>query len=143
MRVGKIASEVEQSISHVGWGNHHCENFWGWFTLCAASTLLNSSGIAGIYHARVWGTQVCAEAKFGVCACLIGSFLNAQEDRTPGTLIDQKGFYILCLLETNIYKQQQLTKKAARGLLLTRNMDFLWSCWKPYHPHHHGRLEVL
>lgn len=25
---GKIASEVEQSISHVGWGgNHHCENF--------------------------------------------------------------------------------------------------------------------
>lgn len=48
----KIASEVEQSISHVGWGvggNHHCEKFWGWFT---GTSLLNSSGIAGIYHAR-------------------------------------------------------------------------------------------
>lgn len=45
----KIASEVEQSISHVGWGvggNHHCEKFWGWFT---GTSLLNSSGIAGIY----------------------------------------------------------------------------------------------
>lgn len=89
-----------------GGGNHHYENFWGW--LFTGTSLLNSSGIAGIYHARVWGSRVCAEAKFGVCACLIGSFLDAQEDLTPGTLIDQKGFYILCLLETNI-QQQQLT----------------------------------
>lgn len=91
-------------LAHVG-GNHQLCNF-GWYL--SGSTLLNSSGLAGIYPRRVWGSRVCAEAKFGVCACLIGSFLDAQEDLTPGTLIDQKGFYILCLLETNI-QQQQLT----------------------------------
>lgn len=80
---------------------------------------------------QVWGSQVCAEAKFGVCACLIGSFLDAQEDLTPGTLmIDQKGFHILCLLEPTSTTNNNNSLRA----LLTRNMDFLWSCWKPYHP---------
>lgn len=128
MRVGKIASEVEQSISHVG-GTINYQILVG-TSVC--STLLNSSGIAGIYHARVWGSQVCAEAKFGVCACLIGSFLDAQEDRrsTPGTLIDQKGFHIFMLARN----QHSTNNNNSLRALLTRNMDFLWSCWKPYHP---------
>lgn len=54
---GKIASEVEQSISHVGpcWGTITVKNFG-----VGLLTLLNSSGIAGIYHARCLG-------KSGLC----------------------------------------------------------------------------
>lgn len=103
----KIASEVEQSISHVGWGNHHCENF-GVGSVC--STLLNSSGLAGIYPRRCLG-------KSGLCRSQIRGlrmshrlFLGCTRGPTPGTLIDQKGFYILCLLEPTFNKQQQLTK---------------------------------
>lgn len=94
------------------------------------STLLDSSGIAGIYHARCLG-------KSGLCRSQIRGlrmshrlFLECTRGPTPGTLIDQKGFHILCFARTNIL---QTTTNSLRALL-TRNMDFLWSCWKPYHP---------
>lgn len=66
MRVGKIASEVEQSISHVwgGGGTINCEKILG-LVHCVCSTLLNSSSIAGIYHARCLG-------KSGLCRSQIG-----------------------------------------------------------------------
>lgn len=76
------------------------------------STLLNSSGIAGIYPRRCLG-------KSGLCRSQIRGlrmshrlFLGCTRGPTPGTLIDQKGFYILCLLEPTFNKQQQLTKGA-------------------------------
>lgn len=43
------------------------------------------------------------------------------------------------LARTNIYKQTTNSLRA----LLTRNMDFLWSCWKPYHPIIMEDFEVL